>query len=149
LGSPKGEHCMSEEASCPLPISLGKDTHSDSDVKKILGLRNIAVVGISRDPAILDLDYTREQEIKLNIPKQDKEIKLSKKYARSILPSTATIAKAQDTYGFRLQKQFQALLQASALDHKRKSVNGSDVQRILELMNWVNFDEKPITGRSP
>jgi len=54
------------------------------------------------------------------------------------------IAKAQDTYGFRLQKQFQALLQASALDHNRKSVNKSDVDRVLHLMNWVNFDEKPI-----
>jgi hypothetical protein len=94
--------------------------------------------------SILDLDYMKEQEIKLNIPKQDVEIKLPEKYARSILPSTATIAKAQDTYGFRLQKQFQALLQASALDHKRRSVNRVDVHRLLDLMNWVNFDEKPI-----
>ena len=70
--------------------------------------------------SILDLDYMKEQEIKLNIPKQDTEIKLPEKFARNILPSTATIAKAQDTYGFRLQKQFQALLQASALDHKRR-----------------------------
>ncbi len=94
--------------------------------------------------SILDLDYMKEQEIRLNIPKQDVEVKLPEKYARNILPSTATIAKAQDTYGFRLQKQFQALLQASALDHKRKSVKSSDVERVLHLMNWVNFDEKPI-----
>ena len=94
---------------------------------------------------ILELHYLKEREIKLDIPKQDKEIRLLKKFARSILPSTATIAKAQDTYGFRLQKQFQALLQASALDHNRKSVNASDVDRVLHLMSWVNFDEKPIT----
>lgn len=94
--------------------------------------------------SILDLDYMKEQEIKLNIPKQDVEIKLPEKYARFILPSTTMIAKAQQTYGFRLQKQFQALLQASALDHKRRSVNRSDVDRVLGLMNWVNFDEKPI-----
>jgi hypothetical protein len=95
--------------------------------------------------SILELGYLKEREIKLDIPKQDKEIRLLKKFARSILPSTATIAKAQDTYGFRLQKQFQALLQASALDHNRKSVNASDVDRVLHLMSWVNFDEKPIT----
>jgi predicted CoA-binding protein len=31
-------------------MSLGKDGHSDSEVKEILKLRNVAVVGISRDP---------------------------------------------------------------------------------------------------
>jgi hypothetical protein len=94
--------------------------------------------------SILDLDYMKEQEIKLNIPKQDVAVKLPQKYARSILPSITMIAEAQETYGFRLQKQFQALLQASALDRARRSVNRSDVDRVLRLMNWVNFDEKPI-----
>jgi hypothetical protein len=96
--------------------------------------------------SILDLDYLDEPPIKLVIPKQDKVIHLPQKYAREILPSTATIAKAQDTYGFRLQKQFQALLQASALERGRSKVNSSDVDRVLHLMNWVNFDEKPIAG---
>lgn len=94
--------------------------------------------------SILDLDYMKEQEVKLNIPKQDVEIRLPEKYARAILPSITMIAKAQETYGFRLQKQFQALLQASALDRGRRVVNRSDVDRVLRLMNWVNFDEKPI-----
>jgi len=94
--------------------------------------------------SILDLDYMKEQEIKLNIPKQDVEIKLPEKYARAILPSTTMIARAQQTYGFRLQKQFQALLQASALDRGRRVVNRSDVDRVLRLMNWVNFNERPI-----
>ena len=93
---------------------------------------------------ILGLDYLDERPIRLDIPKEDKLIKLPRKYAQAILPSTATIAKAQQTYGFRLQKQFQALLQASALDRRRSVVNNGDVQRILGLMNWVNFDEKPI-----
>ena len=96
---------------------------------------------------ILGLDYLKEYDIELKrIPKQDKEIKLPRKYAQAILPSTATIAKAERTYGFRLQKQFQALLQASALDKGRRSVNSRDVQRILHLMNWVNFDENPISS---
>jgi hypothetical protein len=94
--------------------------------------------------SILGLGYMKEQEIKLNIPKQDFEVTLPEKYARAILPSTTMIAEAQETYGFRLQKQFQALLQASALDHCRRVVKRSDVDRVLRLMNWVNFDEKPI-----
>jgi len=94
---------------------------------------------------ILGLDYLKEYDIELKrIPKQDKEIKLPRKYAQAILPSTTTIAKAEQTYGFRLQKQFQALLQASALGKGRRSVNSRDVERILHLMNWVNFDENPI-----
>jgi hypothetical protein len=97
---------------------------------------------------IIGLDYMKERNIELQIPAEDKEIQLPQKYAQAILPSTATIAKAQNTYGFRLQKQFQALLQASALESHRKTVNKSDVQRVLELMNWVNFDEKPIVGGS-
>lgn len=97
--------------------------------------------------SILDLDYAKEHDIKLDIPKQDIAIKLKPKYARAILPSTATIARAQQTYGFRLQKQFQALLQASALDRKRRAVNSHDVDRVLHLMNWVNFDENEIAKR--
>ncbi len=98
---------------------------------------------------ILGLDYLKEKDIQLQIPKQDKEVKLPRKYAQEILPSTRVVAeKAQKSYGFRLQKQFQALLQSSALESGRMVVNNSDVQRVLELMNWVNFDEKPITGDS-
>jgi len=95
---------------------------------------------------ILGLEYLKETDIRLDIPKHDKEIKLARKYAQAILPCTTTFAKAQNAYGFRLQKQFQALLQASALDKHRSVVNRADVDRLLHLMNWVNFDEKPIAG---
>ena len=95
--------------------------------------------------SILGLDYLDEGDIELKrIPKQDKEVKLPTKYAQAILPSTTTIAKAQETYGFRLQKQFQALLQASALEKGRSKVNAADVDRVVHLMNWVNFNEHPI-----
>jgi hypothetical protein len=97
---------------------------------------------------ILGLDYLKEHEIELEIPKQEKEIKLPRRYAREILPSIAIIAQAEKTYGFRLQKQFQALLQASALDRGHSAVNSADVDRILRLMNWVNFSANPITGGS-
>jgi len=95
--------------------------------------------------SILGLDYLEERSIELQIPKVDKIVKLPRRYAEAILPSTATIAQAQKTYGFRLQKQFQALLQASALERGRTIVDSKDVDRILHLMNWVNFDVHPIT----
>lgn len=97
---------------------------------------------------ILGLDYLSESNIELKrIPKQDKQIRLPLRYARAILPSTTAIAEAQHAYGFRLQKQFQALLQASALERGRSVVNSRDVERVLHLMNWVNFDENPIASR--
>jgi len=99
--------------------------------------------------SILGLDYLKEQSIELQIPKSDKQVKLPRRYAEAILPSTATIAQAQKTYGFRLQKQFQALLQASALERGRTCVDSKDVDRVLHLMNWVNFDNRPIHSRRP
>lgn len=98
--------------------------------------------------SILGLGFLEERDIELEIPQEDLEIKLPRRYAESILPSTTTIARAQETYGFRLQKQFQALLQASALEQKRETVNGFDVNRVLNLMNWVNFDENPMVSNS-
>lgn len=97
---------------------------------------------------IIGLEYIKEHDIELDVPKEDKQIKLPRKYAQAILPSTAVVARAQESYGFRLQKQFQTLLQASALQSHRKIVNENDVQRVLRLMDWVNFDEKPIAGGS-
>ena len=38
-----------------------------------------------------------------------------------------------------------ALLQASALEKGRAVVNAADVDRVLHLMNWVNFNENPIS----
>ncbi len=97
---------------------------------------------------VLGLHYLKEHDVQLKrIPKQDKKITLPRKYAREILPTTTTIANAQQTYGFRLQKQFQALLQASAMEKGRSKVNSTDVERILNLMNWVNFNENPIGDR--
>jgi len=97
---------------------------------------------------ILGLDFLTESDIELKrTPKQDRDIRLPLRYAQAILPSTTTIAEAQRAYGFRLQKQFQALLQASALERGRSKVNSSDVERLLHLMNWVNFNENPIASR--
>jgi hypothetical protein len=98
--------------------------------------------------SILGLDYLRERDVELkHIPRQDKEIKLPRRYAQAILPSITAIAQAEKTYGFRLQKQFQALLQASALERGRRAVTSRDVDRILPLMDWVNFEEKQIVPR--
>jgi hypothetical protein len=97
--------------------------------------------------SILGLRYLKEHDIELRIPKEDRKVTLPRRYAQAILPSVTAIAQAEDAYGFRLQKQFQALLQASALQRGRRTVTSRDVDRILPLMNWVNTDENPIATR--
>ena len=44
----KGEMSTLREASTE---TVGRDSHSDDEVRELLKLRNVAVVGISRDPA--------------------------------------------------------------------------------------------------
>jgi hypothetical protein len=94
--------------------------------------------------SIVGQDYLNDHDVKLEIPKQDREICLPPRYARAILSSTDTIAKAQKAQGFRLQKQIQSLLMASALERGRCRVNSDDVRRIRNMMNWINLDEHPI-----
>jgi hypothetical protein len=91
--------------------------------------------------SILRLGYMNDDQVELNIPKQDEEISLSRKYAQAILPSTERIAKSEDAVGFRLQKQLQALMMASALEDGRRRVASRDVDRVLHLMPWINFQE--------
>jgi len=94
--------------------------------------------------SIIKDEFLAETDCKLKIPKKDKEIALPKRYAERIIPAIQTVAQAQKIYGFRLQKQFQALLKASALEQNRPEVNESDVKRVLSLMDWINFDEHPL-----
>ena len=47
---------------------------------------------------VLGLDYLKEHDIELKrIPKQDRKISLPRRYAQAILPTTTTIANAQNS----------------------------------------------------
>jgi len=93
--------------------------------------------------SIIKDEFLAETNCKLKIPKKDKEIALPKRYAERIIPAIQMVAQAQESYGFRLQKQFQGFLKASALEEGRSEVNEGDVKRVLSLMDWINFDEHP------
>jgi hypothetical protein len=91
--------------------------------------------------SILRLGYMNDDHVELNIPKQHEEIFLPRKYAQAILPSTEKLARSEDAVGFRVQKQLQGLAMASALEDGRRRVTSRDVDRVLRLMPWVNFEE--------
>lgn len=54
------------------------------------------------------------------------------------------LAQYSDSYGIRVQKNLQKLCYADALLNKRDSVAGEDVDKILYLSRWMNFDFNPL-----
>ncbi|MBI4896084.1 MAG: hypothetical protein HY832_00870 [Candidatus Aenigmarchaeota archaeon] len=90
--------------------------------------------------SIVKQEYRQEQQIRLALPKRPKDIVLPESISEQLALDTKVIAEAQDTYGFRLQKQFQTLLKASALLNKRTLVTEDDLKTVQDLLHWVNFD---------
>ena len=90
--------------------------------------------------SIVNREYHNEEKEKLKLRKKEKKIELSPKIAEKLLPFSVQFGKARDIYGFRLQKQLQVLLQASALMDDRKTVNNKDLEKVLSLTRYMNLE---------
>jgi hypothetical protein len=81
----------------------------------------------------------------LDIPPRDALIKLDEGYAVALTAHVREIAeKAEGIYGFRLQRQLQILLKASAFSENRDEVNSDDIEKIVSILKYVNFEYKEI-----
>jgi hypothetical protein len=81
----------------------------------------------------------------LDVPPRDAFIKLDEGYAAALTPYVKqTIESAEGLYGFRLQRQLQTLLKASAFSDNRDEVNSEDIDKIISILKYVNFDYKEI-----
>lgn len=90
-------------------------------------------------------DYKNENEsIMLDLPKRKEDVKLSEKYSGYIINKVQFIAEAQEKYGFRMARQFNTLLKASALKDGRHKVEKKDVLKVRDLLYWINFELKEI-----
>jgi len=85
-----------------------------------------------------------EEQSDINIPNKQIDVKLPYKYADEISFYTDQLAGASELYGFRYQRQFQALLKASAIQDKRKVVIAKDVEKLRPLLEYVNLEYKMI-----
>lgn len=81
----------------------------------------------------------------LDVPPRDVIIKLDEGYAAALTPYVKkVITSAEGLYGFRLQRQLQTLLKASAFNDNRSEVNTEDIAKIISILKYVNFDYEEI-----
>lgn len=82
---------------------------------------------------------------KLELPVRNVEVTLDEEYAKSIFPFvSASVLKAEGLYGFRLQRQAQTLLKASALEQGRTEVTKEDVHTVINVLDYVNLEYRAI-----
>lgn len=90
-------------------------------------------------------EYRNEDEsIILKLPDKITDVKLSEKYSGYIINKIKFIAEAQNRYGFRMARQFNTLMKASALKDGRTNVEKQDVIKIRKLLYWINFELREI-----
>lgn len=49
-----------------------------------------------------------------------------------------------DIYGFRFQRNIQTLAKASALLDKRNTVNQTDINKIVKISHWMDYERRPL-----
>lgn len=85
-------------------------------------------------------NYRFDKTHKLEVPYQKVNVELPENIASQLQELTITIAKSNKLTGFRLQKQLQTLTMAEAVLNKRTMVIQSDLDVILELSKYINYD---------
>ena len=83
-------------------------------------------------------EYHNENNIKLDFPKELKEIQLDYNIASKLDPYRVSFAEAEQIYGFRFQKQLQTLLKAVALSKGKDKVEEEDLNDLMACLNYCN-----------
>ena len=104
--------------------------------------------------SIANREYLKEEPVKLDLPPDEVEIKLSSPESDELMALTTALTtvltssrgkkKPEEVYGFRLQKHLQRLAMASALKDGRVVVEQKDVDLIKELSSCINLEYYPI-----
>lgn len=94
---------------------------------------------------IMREEHLQQELEELDLPIRNAEVKLDENYARQIFPFVkASVMKAEGLYGFRLQRQVQTLLKASALEEGRTKVTKKDIRTVIGVLDYVNLDYRQI-----
>jgi len=106
-------------------------------------------LGIHR--SIANRAYLSDTPIQLSLPSEDVEIRLESPQASDIITLasglTSIITSSNNperVYGFRLQKDLQRLVMASALKEGRDTVAQADVDYVSSLVSCINLEYYPI-----
>jgi len=76
--------------------------------------------------------------------KKEKHYELNEQLFSRLQPISIRLAQYSDSYGLRVQKNLQKLCYANALLNKRDYVVSEDVEKVLYLSRWMNFDFNPL-----
>jgi hypothetical protein len=76
--------------------------------------------------------------------KREKQFELNEQLFSRLQRVSIELAQYSDSYGIRVQKNLQKLCYANALLNNRDYVASKDVDKILYLSRWMNFDFNPL-----
>jgi len=101
--------------------------------------------------AIANREYLSDTPIRLNLPREDAEIRLQSPQTDNLITLAsglnsiiASTNNPERVYGFRLQRHLQALAMASALKHGRDVVTQEDVDYLRSLSGCINLEYYPL-----
>jgi len=77
---------------------------------------------------------------KLRTFKKERRFQLDRELFKYLEIISRNLASYSDSYGLRVQKNLQKLCYANTLMKKRDCVTREDVERVLYLGRWMNFD---------
>jgi len=93
---------------------------------------------------IMHEEHLKDNGSLFKLPKKKHKIKLPYDIAQKMSMYTYQLSNVKNVYGFRLQRQFQALLKASALEDNRRKVTEKDLKKIAPMMEYINLEFKII-----
>jgi len=82
--------------------------------------------------------------VKLQFPKKEIDIELSKEIADTLNPIAMKIGEQFELYGIRAKINLRSLLKTLAFRNGRKTVTEAEFQEFLELADYMNFDYNTI-----
>ena len=84
--------------------------------------------------------HLAEKLEKIRFPKAKRVVIISKEAAKRLEPYTLALARAQNLYGFRMQRQFQAFLKAIAYLDGAEEVKEAHFEEFKKLVRFINLD---------
>ena len=85
-----------------------------------------------------------EKKCKVKLPRKSVDIYLPEEIADRLDPYAREIGRVYDLYGFRAKINFRSLLKCLAYRNSRRVVTDADFEEFLELVDFMNFDFRPI-----
>jgi hypothetical protein len=83
---------------------------------------------------------TKLSNRKINLPKKELDIELSKNIADQLDPVATKIGESFNLYGIRAKINFRCLLKTLAVRNNKKIVTDEEFREFLQLADYMNFD---------